>query len=216
MMGSVLQLDPAAHKVADALLPWFVNGTLDDDELAFVQKHLGRCASCQREVEWLRELHAACIVGEADPEASRALRQLRRRLEERPKTRGPVARLRNLWDQNRPWSRWVIATQLAVIVALGFWILPAYDEAPLYRTLGSSNAAAPAAGNLVVVFDPATTVADLRRILHDAGARIVDGPTQANAYVLDVPAQRKDQALQALRAERAAVLVEQLGPQGSH
>src|SRR5580704_7259165 len=122
MMGSVLQLDPAAHKVADALLPWFVNGTLDDDELAFVQKHLGRCASCQREVEWLRELHAACIVGEADPEAARALRQLRRRLEERPRTRGPMARLRNVWGQSRPWSRWVIATQLAVIVALGFWI----------------------------------------------------------------------------------------------
>jgi hypothetical protein len=67
----------------------------------------------------------------------------------------------------------------------------------------------------VVVFDPATPDADLRRILRDEGARIVDGPTQANAYVLDVPAQRRDQALQDLRAQRAAVMVEQLGPQGS-
>jgi anti-sigma factor RsiW len=215
MTGSVLQLDPAAHKVADALLPWFVNGTLDGDELSFVQNHLSRCASCQREVEWLRELHAACVAGEADPEASRGLRQLRRRLEERPGRRGPMASLREFWGRSRPWSRWVIATQLAVIVGLGFSILPAYDGPVLYRTLGASNAGVAATGNLVVVFDPATTEADLRRILRNAGARIVDGPTQANAYVLDVPEGHQDQALQALRAEQAAVLVEQLDPKGS-
>jgi hypothetical protein len=214
MMGRVLQLDPAAHKVTDALLPWFVNGTLDGDELSFVQKHLSRCASCQREVEWLRDLHAACIAGEADPDASSALRRLRRRLEQRPRDLGPMARLRYFWGQGRPWSRWLIATQLAVIIALGSWILAAYDRPELYRTLGASNATAPSSGKLVVVFDPATTEADLRRMLRDAGARIVDGPTEANAYVLDVPAQREAQALRALRAERAAVLVEQLGPQG--
>jgi hypothetical protein len=215
MTGSVLQLDPAAHKVADALLPWFVNGTLEADELAFVQKHLSRCVSCQREVEWLRGIHAACVAGEADPDVSGALRQLRRRLGERAGRRGPMAQLRNLWGHSPPWSRGVIATQLALMVALGAWILPAYDGSALYRTLGARNAQAPATWNLVVVFDPVTTEADMRRILRDAGARIVDGPTQANAYVLDVPAQRQDQALQDLRAQRAAVLVEQLGPQGS-
>jgi len=215
MNGRVLQLDPGAHKVADALLPWFVNGTLEGDELAFVQRHLGRCASCQREVEWLRELHAACIAGEADPDSSSALRQLRRRLEEPPSGRGPMARLRDLWGRSRPWSHWVIATELAVMIGLGVWFLPVSDGPALYRTLGASKATMVPAGNLVVVFAPATTEADLRRILRAAGARIVDGPTQANAYILDVPAQRKDQALQALRAEPAAVLVEQLDPQGT-
>ena len=64
----------------------------------------------------------------------------------------------------------------------------------------------------MVVFDPLTPESELRRILRDSGARIVDGPTQANAYILDVPAQRQDEAVKALRRERAAVLVEQLGP----
>ena len=41
--------------------------------------------------------------------------------------------------------------------------------------------------SLVVVFDPAATESDFRRSLRAAGARIVDGPTQANAYLLDVP-----------------------------
>ena len=38
--GRVLPLAPAAHRVADVLLPWLVNGTLEGDELAFVERHL--------------------------------------------------------------------------------------------------------------------------------------------------------------------------------
>ena len=73
----------------------------------------------------------------------------------------------------------------------------------------------PKSGSIVVVVDPTTTEAELRRILRDAGARIVDGPTQANAYVLDVPATRQVQAMQALRAEHALVLVERLDSQAT-
>jgi hypothetical protein len=67
----------------------------------------------------------------------------------------------------------------------------------------------------VVVFDPATTQAEVGRILRAADARIVDGPTQANAYVLEVPSGQIDRAVQTLKAERAAALVERLGPQGA-
>jgi anti-sigma factor RsiW len=212
VIGRVLQLDPAAHKVADVLLPWFVNGTLEGDELAFVQRHVERCARCQREVEWLRDLHASCVAAENVPGASGTLRNLRRGLEQARDTRSAMGPLRTLWSRVRPWSDWIVAAQLAVIVVLGVLLLPAGDGSALYRTLGERNAEVPAAGSLVVVFDPMTSEAELRRILRDAGARIVDGPTQANAYVLDVPVQRQDQAMKALRAERAAVLVERLGP----
>jgi hypothetical protein len=111
----------------------------------------------------------------------------------------------------RPWSQWIAASEFALIVVLGAWLLLPGDSPALYRTLGAQDAKAAAAGNLVVVFDPATTEADLRRMLRDSGARIVDGPTQSNAYVLDVPAARQEQAVKSLRAERAAVLVEPLG-----
>jgi len=208
MTGRVLQLDPAAHKVADVLLPWFVNGTLDADEHAFVERHLEQCVRCQREVDWLRNLHAACVAAEADPVASGASRKLRRRLEERCDRRNAVAALHRLWNRVRPWSHWIAATEFAVIVAVGAWLLLAADGPGLYRTLGAK---APASGNLVVVFDPITTEAELRRVLRDSGARIVDGPSQANAYILEVPGQRQEQAIKTLRGERAAILVEQLG-----
>jgi anti-sigma factor RsiW len=215
MTGRVLRFDSAAHKVADVLLPWFVNGTLEGEELAFVQRHLGECLRCQHEVEWLRELHAACVAGEAMSGASAAFRNLRRQLEEPREGRDSIARLRRSWDRARLWSRWAIAAELAVIIVLGTLLLSGTEGPALYRTLSARNATAPATGSLVVVFDPATTEAEVHRILRGAGARIVDGPTRANAYVLEVPSGQTDRAAQAIRLERAALLVEPLGPQGA-
>jgi hypothetical protein len=102
-----------------------------------------------------------------------------------------------------------------VIIVLGTLLLSGTERPALYRTLGASNAAAPATGSLVVVFDPATTEAEVHRILRGVRARIVDGPTQANAYVLEVPSGQTDRAAQAIRLERAALLVEPLDHQGA-
>src|SRR5437660_11040981 len=108
MTGRVIPFDAAAHNVADALLPWFVNGTLKGDELALVQRHLGECARCQHEVEWLRELHAACIAGETMPGASAAFRNLRRQLEE-PREADLSARFRRSCSLAQPWPCRAIA-----------------------------------------------------------------------------------------------------------
>ena len=172
MSARVLPFDPAAHKVADVLLPWFVNGTLEKDEPAFVQQHLSACSRCQREVQWLRELRAACVDGEATPGASTVFRNLRRQLDEPRAGRVKGASLPRLWRRAPSWSRWAMAAQLAVIVALGAALVPATDGPALYRTLGARNAAAPTTGALVVVFDPTTTESDLRRILRKAGKSI--------------------------------------------
>jgi anti-sigma factor RsiW len=206
----VLPFDTPAHKVADVLLPWFVNGTLEDDELAFVQQHLSECVRCQREVEWLRDLRRACAEGEGTPGASRVFQKLQRQLDEPRSARRAPSRVRGAWTGASRWSRWAMAVELAVIVGLGVALLPAADGPALYRTLGAANPVAQRQGTLVVVFDPRTSEADLRRILRQAGAHVVDGPTQANAYVLEVAAERRKQTLETLRAEPAVTLVEQL------
>jgi hypothetical protein len=211
MTGRVLRFDAAAHKVVDVLLPWFVNGTLKGEELALVQRHLVECPRCQQEVEWLRELYTACIAGEAMPGASAAFRKLRDQLEEPREGRDSIAGLRHSRSRARLWSRWAIAAQLVVIAVLGTLLLWSTDGFVQYRTLAARNAAAPATGSLVIVFDPATTEAEVQRILRGAGARVVDGPTQANAYVLEVSSAQPEQAAQAMKAERAVLLVEPLG-----
>ena len=211
MTGQVLRFDAAAHKVVDALLPWYVNGTLGGDELEGVERHLRDCALCRQEVEWLRELHEACATADSAPGTSNAFRNLRRRLEERPAGGGAAAAAA---PSRTAWPRWALAASLAVAVIFGAALLRDTSAPALYRTLGASGGVEPA-GSLIVVFDPATTEGDLRRILRLADARLVDGPTQSNAYVLSVPAEQQQTALRALRAERAVVLVERLGPEKS-
>lgn len=208
MTGQVLRFDAAAHKVVDALLPWYVNGTLEGDELEGVQRHLRECALCRQEVEWLRELYQACAVAEAAPGAPNAFRKLRRRLEARSSRDRAVGRA----AYRTGWTGWAVAASLAVAVIFGATLLQDTSAPALYRTLGASGGTAPA-GSMVVVFDPATTEADLRRILREADARLVDGPTQTNAYVIHVPAEARQNALRMLRTERAVVLVEPLGPE---
>ena len=49
MSGQVLQL--RTHHEAESLLPWFVNGTLDDEERRQVAQHLEDCAHCRSEMK---------------------------------------------------------------------------------------------------------------------------------------------------------------------
>ena len=188
----VLRLDFATHKVVDVLLPWFVNGTLESEERALVERHLDHCKRCRREVEWLRELHAACGVVAA-PDGSPGASRLHREL---------MARRQRV----RPWSGAVMAAQLAAILVLGALVVSSDDSRAPYRTLSAAASSA----SLVVVFDPATTESDFRRSLRAAGARIVDGPTQANAYLLDVAPDAMEHAMRTLKADRRVVLVESL------
>jgi anti-sigma-K factor RskA len=214
MSGRVLQFESGVHKVVDALLPWYVNGTLEGAELEYVQRHLVECPQCLKEAEWLRELYAACAAAESMPGASGALRKLRRALEAAPPTKsGFSARVRGGWRSSNAWTRGSVAASLALVVILAASVLRDTDAPALYRTLGAGSMASHASGSLIVVFDPATAEADLRRILRTAGARLVDGPTQSNAYVLDVPAGGRQDAMRVLRSERAVVLVERLGPE---
>jgi len=113
---------------------------------------------------------------------------------------------------NQPsWLRWAAAAQFVAIVGLGALLLRPAEE-PAYRVLGSGTAAS---GNVVVMFQPNTSERELRRILQAQNARVVDGPTVTDAYLLSVPAASRDQALQALRAEAAVKLAEPMDGGGT-
>ncbi|MHB8533951.1 MAG: S8 family serine peptidase [Sulfuricaulis sp.] len=213
MKGRVLNFDEPAHRAAEMLLPWFVNGTLIGEDLLSVERHLKECARCQREADSLREMQAAYAISEAAPDASASFQKLRPRLDEPRGVLGLVARLRGFWRQTQIWARWTVVAELLVIFVLGALLVSGTQPASFYRTLGAVESASHAAGSLVVVFDPRITEAELRRIVRGIGARFVDGPTAANAYVLELPAEQQVAALKTLRAERAVVLAERLGPE---
>jgi hypothetical protein len=88
-------------------------------------------------------------------------------------------------------------------------------DAALFHALGRPVATLPAA-RLVIAFAPQTSVAEMRRVLLASGARIVDGPTAADAYILAVAPERAEQALQSLRAEHSVLLIQSLDAKDIH
>jgi anti-sigma factor RsiW len=215
----VLKFAAPAHRAVDALLPWFVNGTLEGEDLAVVEEHLRECGRCQSEVAWLREFQTLYAAADPAPDAAESFRKLSQRLAASEPSRRGGWRLRLWWSglgrRLRPWTPWAVAVQFVVILALG-GLLWSGDRSPgPYRTLGASGSAGPGAGNLVVVFDPATPEAELRRVLLRIGARVVDGPTEAGAYVLALAPERATAAQRTLRRERVVLLVRPLGAGGT-
>ena len=211
MTARVLQLG-AAHDDTEALLPWFVNGSLSPDEREQVARHLEQCAHCRSEVLELRAFHSEYTVDTPMPEAGRAFDRLRAIL---PGRGAPwPLRVTQRWRSLRQaypqrWLPWAITGQLALIATLGALVV-APDRPTPYQTLESAATVAARNGSIVVVFAPDTRVDEMRRIVRAADARIVDGPTATDAYVLDVPNGNATAVLQALRGQRAVVLAEPL------
>ena len=107
--------------------------------------------------------------------------------------------------------KWVVAAQFAALVVLGFAALPTAPTAPparqgAYRTLGDAPAAR--SGNVLAMFRPDASVAAMRHSLDASGARFVDGPTPAGAYVLDVPGGENGGELAALRRDPNVTMAE--------
>jgi len=116
---------------------------------------------------------------------------------------------------NQPtWLRWAVAAQWLLIIGLVALLARPDEPAAAYRVLGNSVGAGPA-GNLVVMFQPTTTERELRRILQAQGARVVDGPTVTDAYLISVPEENRERALQSLRADPAVKLAEALDDGGT-
>ena len=212
MTGRIIPLHGDLHDEAGALLPWYVTGRLDDDERARFELHLKTCAQCQAEVVTERRLQAevAGLPEETAGHVDSGWAAMREQM-------GPVSPRRDRlhvigkqWRSGPSWLRWAVAAQFALLClsagALTWQVAHGPQAGAQYRTLGA--APAPVAGNVVVIFRPEVSEHDLRQTLRDNHARLVDGPTVADAYILHVPAAERDATVTRLRAQAAIVLAE--------
>ena len=214
-MADVIRFQGDPHKLTQKLLPWYANGTLDADETAAVEAHLEGCDECRAELESERALGAMIATVPSDVE--RGWSALRGRIEsERPQHRSaPWRRAGALWRRPIPMG-WAITAQAACLVLVagaavlampaGVASMAKLPSQPLYRALGAPKTVT--AGNLVVIFKPSTSEQELRGALRFSGARLVDGPTASDAYVLHVSDAERPVALKRLRADGHVVLAE--------
>jgi anti-sigma factor RsiW len=202
-MADIIRLNGDPHAQTQRLLPWYVTGALEAEEAARVESHLLECPECREDVEIEKAL--ARQVRDMPCDVERGWATLKTRIEE-----GKSAPRRPALLCRRIPIGWAVAAQAASLAIL----VPLLTFAPLkpqllYRTLGGPPAAT--AGNLIVVFRPDASEATLRAILTRNQARIVDGPTASDAYVLHVDPARHAAVLARLKLDPAVSLAEPLG-----
>ena len=228
MNGRVFRLDIPEHQAVQELLPWYASAQLPADETRRVHAHLQGCAQCRHELEWEHGMRVdAAMSADQLPQGvdmERALARLLPALGPQERINAPSAATaapvdaaaaitpqraswwRSAAANQSSWLRWAVAAQWVAIIGMGALLLRP-DETPAYHVLGAGPAAG---GNMVVMFQPNTSERDLRHILQAQNARIVDGPTVTDAWLLNVPAERHAQVLKALRANAAVKLAEPL------
>ncbi len=214
MTGRIIRLHGDPHQETQALLPWYVTGRLDASDRAQVEAHLDHCAECQAELKIERNLQLEIAALSLDAEHSWA--QLRRRPEFNPPRRRSAASVGGWlsaagrgagrqWRSGAPGLRWALAAQFLLILLLGLLVLPTARTAR-YHALGAPPITA--AGNAVVIFRPDTRERALREALQASHARVVDGPTSADAYVIHIPPAERAAALARLRRRGDIALAE--------
>jgi anti-sigma factor RsiW len=189
------------HRELRDLLPWYVTGQLDAAEAARVEAHLDECAECEAEIRFEERLEAEVARLPLDVEQGWA------RMRQRLANDRPGRRVAQAITARAPWLGWGVAA--AMMLSIGVMMSPGLRPAATpdaYHTLGAPPIAA--AGNVVVIFRPDTTERQMREVLRASNARLVDGPTQADAYVLQIPAARRELALTTLRARHEVVLAQ--------
>ena len=198
-----------SHDEAEELLPWYATGQLDAADRSLVEKHLASCARGQR------QLHAEHILIEGfqtlAPEIDSGWARLRGRIEAQQLKRPPIRQLAGeFWQAfTRPVVA-TLATAQVAFVAVAAMFLQWFSQ-PAYVALGSAPVAASA--NVIVMFRPEAREAELRAALETSGASLVGGPTDADAYLIHVPARSRPAALQKLQHDSNVTLAQPIdGP----
>jgi hypothetical protein len=190
-MVDIIRLNDDPHSQTQQLLPWYVTSTLDQAETALVERHLADCAECREDLALERGLASRmkALPGDAD----QGWAALKSRIEtDRLVAQAPALPPR----RNR--AGWSLARAAGFAIAASVATFLVMRPPSLYRTLAALPGAA--TGNVVVIFRPDLPEAALRAVLVQNRARIVDGPTASDAYVLHVAEDQRDAVLARLKA----------------
>jgi hypothetical protein len=199
---------PAEHHEVAALIPWYVNSSLDRADRQRVGAHLSVCAICRDDLRTEQRIFQALDVETAIeymPAAS--LKRLHAQLDAAQHPRAPVVEAPQYATVSgeKRWRPLLAASIVAMVVAVAAlmadrWMpLGAQLMAPNYHTVTSPQQR-PKDEVIRAVFAPTTTLVELQAILDESQLRIVSGPTEAGVYSLaGKPGQSVRESLALLR-----------------
>jgi hypothetical protein len=213
------------HQEIIELLPWYVNATLSQPERELIREHLANgCGECAREIESLTAMRQAVVaLGDEEPAPSplllnRALAQIedyeRKQVPDRRKTVPFRERIKAWWPPAPVFLRAALATQLAIIVALGTVAMYQHNHPQKIYIYNASSGPSgdPTRANISVMFNPNATEHEISRTIGGIHGIIVAGPTAQGLYTVQLPLRPEqtpeiEQALQTLQQDRSVVRV---------
>jgi predicted anti-sigma-YlaC factor YlaD len=180
----------AEHQEVSALIPWYVNDTLEDRDCQRVTSHLASCSSCRDDLAAQRRIYEAIDAQPSvDYVPAASLKRLLARIDTQSAESPPVTAPAALPRSSAPnsWRTWMAASVAGLAVALGLFAgdhwLQAERLEPNYRTV-TISASRPSGEVIRAVFSPTITLVELQGILDEAQLKIVSGPTEAGVYSL--------------------------------
>jgi anti-sigma factor RsiW len=187
---------PAAreHQDISALLPWYLNGSIDERDRQRLDAHLALCAGCRDELAREQRIYegmTAETAVEYMPAAS--LKRLQARLDgvpaASPDPRADVGTHEFAAGQKAAWPGLMAASVAVMAVALSLlaadrWMqFRAHAAVPDYYTV-TTSVPRPQGEVIRAVFSPTITLVELQAVLDEAQLRIISGPTEAGVYSL--------------------------------
>jgi anti-sigma factor RsiW len=210
------------HAEVAALMPWYVNATLNEADRNSVDAHLAQCAACRADLAVERQVFADVTAESAIeymPVAS--LNRLRARLDaEQADIADPeIAPLQRRRRRSLPWQGLMAASVALMAVAVGLMAADRWMQfhvTPTSPTFHTVTSPAPRAPDEVIraVFTPTITLVELQAILDESQLRIVAGPTEAGVYSLALTTARPvNESLAMLRKHPTVRFAESTRPE---
>lgn len=154
----------SAHELADALLPWFVNGTLDREERAMVESHAARCDECRENIALLERVRNASAMGQPIPMVPHA----------KPDALQAALDARQAQRRRRRIT-WLAGVPLAASIGAAAILLPSLDRSPewplQFRTAISDSDPLTMDYVFSVRFEAGASPLEHERVLEKMGAR---------------------------------------------
>jgi hypothetical protein len=204
----------AAHQEFSALIPWYVNGTLHQEDRDKFDRHLAVCAQCRADLAVERQIHGS-IAQQAAVEYMPAgsLKKLLNRIDgiEQRRGAGPAqsTRARPRLPRQPRWHGMLAASVAVLAIAVSVLafdrLMPRHGGAtPAFYTV-TQNARHSPDEVIRAVFAPNITLTDLQALLDEAQLRIISGPTEAGVYSLAATSSRPVNTSLALLRQHASV-----------
>jgi len=224
MTGRPLSLEE--ERRLEDLLPWYVNGSLNDEDSAWLQNQFALRPALKQRLEREWALRRTVRDTAQWPAPDIGIERLMNRLQLDAQV-GPGSRSGSRQPSARPplWARWLqvistppVAGAMAVAVVAPAGVIAWEIAAPLtepeaqgLRSIGVSEAR-----TLRISFKPEATEAQIRAALVATGARIVGGPTQLGEYWVTSGSVSIDEIRNALAQSQitASMEVDKAGPRG--